>query len=71
MCPPSGTYGRIASRSSLAANQSIDVGAGVLDPDYTGEVRVLLVNNGNEIFQVNKGDRIAQLILECAKTPKI
>src|SRR5262249_7256380 len=69
MTPPKGTYGRIAPRSSLSANSSIDIGAGVIDPDYTGEIKVLIVNNGDETFMINKGDRIAQLIVECAKTP--
>lgn len=42
----------------------IDVGAGVIDFDYRGPVGIVLFNHGSEDFQVNKGDRIAQLILE-------
>lgn len=42
----------------------IDVGAGVVDYDYRGPVGVVLFNHGNEDFKVNKGDRVAQLILE-------
>ena len=38
---------------------SIHVGAGVIDPDYRGEVKVLLVNNGTDDFTVHKGDRVA------------
>ena len=63
---PSGTYGRIAPRSGLAVKSSIDVAAGVIDPDYRGELKVVLVNNGQDIFRVVQGDRIAQLILENA-----
>jgi dUTP pyrophosphatase len=61
---PKSYYGRIAPRSSLSVKDYIDVGAGVIDNDYTGEIKVLLINNGNNIFTINKGDRIAQLILE-------
>ena len=61
---PAGTYARIAPRSGLAAKHSIDIGAGVIDQDYRGEVKVLLVNNSKHPYPVKPGDRIAQLILE-------
>ena len=64
MAIPHGCYGRIAPRSGLAVKKFIDVGAGVIDSDYRGQVKVLLFNFGNEDFQVNEGDRIAQLIIE-------
>jgi dUTP pyrophosphatase len=40
------------------------VGAGVIDPDYTGEIKVVLCNNGRVPVTFNAFDRIAQLILE-------
>ncbi|QLL32253.1 hypothetical protein HG536_0C04220 [Torulaspora globosa] len=61
---PVGTYGRIAPRSGLAVKHGIQTGAGVVDRDYTGEVKVVLFNHSTEDFVINKGDRIAQLILE-------
>ncbi|CAJ0590227.1 unnamed protein product [Cylicocyclus nassatus] len=61
---PFGYYGRVAPRSGLAAKNFIDVGAGVVDSDYRGELKVLLFNFGSTDFQVKKGDRIAQLICE-------
>ncbi|XP_076322708.1 deoxyuridine triphosphatase [Tachypleus tridentatus] len=61
---PEGCYGRIAPRSGLAAKYFIDVGAGVIDYDYRGNVGVVLFNFGDKEFKVNKGDRIAQLICE-------
>ena len=67
---PPGTYGRIAPRSGLAT-QSIDVGAGVVDADYRGQLKILLVNNSNELFQVKVGDRIAQLICEKIVYPEL
>ena len=41
---PLGHYGRLASKSGLAILHHLHVGAGVIDPDYTGEVKVLLIN---------------------------
>jgi len=61
---PPGCYGRIAPRSGLALKSGIDVLAGVIDADYRGDVGVILVNLGTTAFQINVGDRIAQLILE-------
>ena len=61
---PQGTYGRITPRSGLAVRSSIMVNAGVIDMDYTGEVKVVLVNLGKSSFAVNQGDRVAQLICE-------
>ena len=64
MAIPIGNYGRVAPRSGLAVKNFIDVGAGVIDADYRGEVKVLLFNLGSNDFKVNVGDRIAQLIIE-------
>ena len=60
---PEGTSGRIASRSGLAT-KGISIGAGVIDSDYRGEVKVLLVSHNSVNYQVRKSDRIAQLIVE-------
>lgn len=61
---PDGHYGSIRSRSGLAARHCIDVCAGVVDADYRGEVKVVLMNAGQSKFKVNRGDRIAQMIIE-------
>ncbi|KAM9223858.1 deoxyuridine 5'-triphosphate nucleotidohydrolase, mitochondrial [Leptosomus discolor] len=68
---PSGCYGRVAPRSGLAAKHFIDVGAGVIDEDYRGNVGVVLFNFGKEAFEVKKGDRIAQLICERICYPEL
>lgn len=60
---PLGTYGKIESRSGLAARHGITVAAGVIDPDYTGQLKVLLVNNTNVEVRLPKDQAIAQLIL--------
>ena len=66
---PPGLYGHIAPRSGLALNRGIDVTAGVIDPDYRGEVKVVLVNSSQKKFDIKEGDKIAQLIFETAATP--
>ncbi len=68
---PRGTYGRVAPRSSLALHSGIDVGAGVIDEDYRGEVCVVLFNHGDRSFEVKVGDRIAQLIIHVIDTPSV
>ena len=71
MAIPEGCYGRIAPRSGLAVKRHIDIGAGVIDQDYRGEVGVVMFNHSNEDFHVKMGDRIAQLILEKITTPNV
>lgn len=56
-------YGRIAPRSGLSL-KGIDVCAGVVDPNYTGSLNVILHNHSDADFVVKQGDRIAQLIIE-------
>ena len=68
---PEGLYARIAPRSGLSVKKPIDVGAGVVDSDYRGEIGVVLINHSNKDFEVNVGDRIAQMILEQIKTPEV
>ena len=68
---PPGTYGRVAPRSGLAVKHFIDVGAGVIDEDYRGNVGVVLFNHGSADFDVKRGDRIAQLVLERIVTPEV
>lgn len=66
---PVGYYGRVAPRSGLAIKNGIDTLAGVVDSDYRGEVNVILANHTECGFEVQKGDRIAQLIIEKIETP--
>eukprot|EP01138_Halocafeteria_seosinensis_P003703 gb/GECG01003786.1/.p1 GENE.gb/GECG01003786.1/~~gb/GECG01003786.1/.p1 ORF type:complete len:155 (+),score=18.06 gb/GECG01003786.1/:1-465(+) len=68
---PEHCYGRVAPRSGLAHKHSIDVGAGVIDADYRGNVGVILFNFSDKPFEVKRGDRIAQLILERIETPEV
>ena len=59
MAIPIGNYGRIAPRSGLSVKNFIHTGAGVVDADYRGEVKVLLYNFSDDEFKVNVGDRVA------------
>jgi dUTP pyrophosphatase len=61
---PHDCYGRIALRSGLAWKYGIDVGAGVIDADYRGNVGIILFNLSDSMFVIHPGDRIAQLIIE-------
>ena len=61
---PRGHYGRIAPRSGFSWKKHTAIGAGVIDPDYRGNVRVVVFNHSRDSIDVTKGDRIAQLILE-------
>lgn len=67
---PPRTYGRIASRSCLAL-VGIEVAGGVIDPDFEGEVSIILRNHGAHDFNVSRGDRIAQLICERCVIPEL
>lgn len=68
---PKGCYGRIAARSGLAVKHFLDVGAGVIDRDYRGNVGVVMINLSDVEYRVRKGDRIAQLICEKIETPTV
>ncbi len=70
---PAGTAGLVLPRSGLAARHGISVvnGPGLIDPNYRGEVRVVLVNLGAERFEAAAGDRIAQLLLVPFLSPDV
>lgn len=59
---PHGCYGQIFARSKLSSKYDIDVGAGVIDSDYTGTLKVILINSGNYSFHLNRGAKCAQLV---------
>ena len=68
---PEGYFGLIKPRSGWALKNHITVDAGVIDPDFRGDIHVLLVNRGNQPFSIKPGDRIAQLLLIKIITPTI
>lgn len=62
---PNGYEARVQPRSGLAAKHGITVcnTPGCVDADYTGEIKVILINLSKDKFVINPGDRIAQLII--------
>ena len=68
---PSGHEGQVRPRSSLAFKHGVTIlnSPGTIDADYRGELKVLLINHGDQPFTVHRGDRVAQLVI--APTTKI
>ena len=62
---PEGYEGQVRPRSGLAIRHGVTVlnSPGTIDADYRGEVKVILINLGEEPFTIRRGDRIAQLII--------
>ena len=62
---PEGYEAQIRPRSGLAAKHGISIlnSPGTIDSDYRGEIGVILINLSNKVFTINRGDRIAQLVL--------
>ena len=63
MAIPDGYCGIIKSRSGLSVKHGVDVGAGVIDSGYRGEIKVLIRNQGDEPVWLKNGERIAQLMI--------
>ena len=70
---PEGTAGLVVPRSGLASRHGVTVvnGPGLIDPNYRGEIKVVLVNLGDELYRGEAGDRIAQLLLVPCLTPEV
>jgi dUTP pyrophosphatase len=73
MALPVGHEAQVRPRSGLAAHHGISVlsAPGTIDADYRGEVKVIVINLGNEPFVVQKGMRIAQMIIAPVLAPEI
>jgi len=70
---PSNVEAQVRSRSGLAAKNGVFVlnSPGTIDSDYTGEVKVILANFGNDVFFVQPGMRIAQLVFANVPTVEL
>lgn len=69
MAIPEGWYGQIKNRSGIAVNTPLMVDAGVIDPGYRGEIKIVLVNTSEMPWDVEAGTKIAQIIFE--KIPEV
>ena len=63
---PTGYEAQVRARSGLAIKHGISLvnGIGTIDSDYRGEVKVIMVNLSNEDYEINPGDRIAQIVFQ-------
>jgi dUTP pyrophosphatase len=70
---PRGHEGQIRPRSGLAARHGVTVlnAPGTIDADYRGEVQVILINHGTEPFVIERGMRIAQLVVARVERAKL
>ena len=61
---PAGYWGNIRDRGGLPAKHGIHTMAGVMDSNYRGEVQIIMINLGSEVYDIKKGHRICQMIIE-------
>lgn len=70
---PYGFEGQVRPRSGLALKHGITVlnSPGTIDADYRGEIKVILINLGQDAFRIARGDRIAQLVIARVDQPQL
>jgi dUTP pyrophosphatase len=73
MALPPGTEGQVRPRSGLALRHGVTVlnSPGTIDADYRGEIQVILINHGEALFTVERGMRIAQLVIAATMQAQI
>ena len=67
--PPEGYYAQLMSKSGLTVLYELEVKAGVIDPDFTGNIGVVLKNNSDQSIERLAGEQIAQLLFIKVATP--
>lgn len=72
MAIPHGVAGMVMPRSGLAAKHGVTVlnAPGQIDSDFRGEICVMLINHGRDVFTIRDGDRIAQLVFTPVLLPE-
>lgn len=68
---PSDYVGLVWDRSGMAAKKGIKTMAGVLDSNYRGELKIVLLNTSEQAIRISKGDRIAQLLIQPIIIPEM
>jgi dUTP pyrophosphatase len=68
---PLGYVGLVWDKSGLALNSGIKTMAGVIDSNYRGELKIVLVNLSRNTFRIEKGMKIAQLLIQKVETPRL
>ena len=69
--PPEGYYAQLMSKSGLTVLYELEVKAGVIDPDFTGNIGVVLKNNSDQLIECVAGKQIAQLLFVKVATPTL
>ena len=69
--PPEGYYAQLMSKSGLTVLYELEVKAGVIDPDFTGNIGVVLKNNSDQPIECLVGEQIAQLLFIKVATPTL
>lgn len=68
---PDGYVGLVWDKSGLAMKNGIKTMAGVIDSGYRGEIKVVLINLSNQDFEIKKGMKIAQMLIQKIEHPEI
>ena len=68
--PPEGYYPQLMSKSGLTVRYKLEVKAGVINPDFTGNIGVVLKNNSDQPIECLAGEQIAQLLLQVTSLAK-
>ncbi len=68
---PDGSVGLVWDKSGLALNSGIKTMAGVIDSGYRGEIKIVLINLSDKDFEIKKGQKIAQMLIQKVERPKI
>ena len=71
IAPPEGYYAQLMSKSALTVLYELEVKAGVIDPDFTGNIAVILKNNSDQPIERLAGEQIAQLLFIKVATPTL
>lgn len=68
MAIPAGYEGQVRPRSGLALKHGLTMlnSPGTIDSDYRGEIKLIVINHGQEAFEVKRGERLAQLVIASA-----
>lgn len=67
----SGYYGQIKERSGFSVNTSLGIKAGVIDSDYRGEIKVVMQNIHDFPYDIQKGEKIAQIVFHRHERPSV
>ena len=71
LTPPGGYYAQLMSKSGLMVTYKLEMKAGVIDPDYVGNIGVILKNHSNKVIECTKGEPIAQILFIKMATPSL